>query len=221
MGSARRRTLPQALTQHDEAALIARIRQGEKELYYDLIHPYERSVYLAAYSVLKNEADAEEAAQEAFLKAYRHLGDFRGESRFHTWVVRIAINEARMRLRKEHRHLYESLDEAEPELEHSVPLAQRLADWREVPLEVLERSEVREEIARALDLLSKNYRQVLILRDVEHLSIAETADALGVTQATVKIRFFRARLRMRDLLAPSLAGSWAARPAPGKGRKPW
>ncbi|MGH9555491.1 MAG: sigma-70 family RNA polymerase sigma factor, partial [Terriglobales bacterium] len=139
----------------------------------------------------------------------------------HTWVVRIAINEARMRLRKEHRHLYESLDETETDAERAVPLAQRLADWREVPSEVLERSEVREEIARALDSLSESYREVLFLRDVEQLSIAETAEALGVTEATVKIRLFRARLRMRDLLAPSLAGSWAVRPLPGKGRKPW
>ncbi len=213
--------MPKAGTQLDEAALIQRIREGEKELYYELIHPYERSVYLAAYSVLRNEADAEEAAQEAFLKAYRHLGDFRGESCFHTWVVRIALNEARMRLRKEHRHLYQSLDETEPETEQAVPLVQRLADWREVPSEVLERSEVRKEITRALDSLPESYREVLILRDVEQLSIAETAEVLGVTQATVKIRLFRARLRMRNLLAPSLAGTWTARPVPGKGKKPW
>ncbi len=211
--------MPSALTKHDEAALIERIREGEKELYYDLIHPYERSVFLAAYSVLKNEADAEEAAQEAILKAYRHLGEFRGESRFHTWVVRIAINEARMRLRKNRGHLYESLDEAEPQ--DALPLAERLADWREIPSEVLERIEVCETIAQALDSLSETYREVLILRDVEQLSIAETAEALGVTQATVKIRLFRARLRMRHLLVPRLAGVLAARPAPGKGRKPW
>ncbi len=221
MGGTRKngRTLPSALTKHDEAALIERIREGEKDLYYDLIHPYERSVYLAAYSVLKNEADAEEVAQEAFLKAYRHLGEFRGESRFHTWVVRIVINEARMRLRKNRGRLYESLDETEPE--DAVPLAERLADWREIPSEALERSEVRREIALALDLLSDSYREVLILRDVEQLSIAETAEVLGVTQATVKIRLFRARLRMRNLLAPKLAGSLAPRPAPGRGRKPW
>ncbi|MGH9649547.1 MAG: sigma-70 family RNA polymerase sigma factor [Terriglobales bacterium] len=213
--------MPNVLTQHDEAALIERIRGGEKELYYELIRPHERSVYLAAYAIVKNEADAEDVAQEAFLKAYRHLDGFRGDSRFLTWLVRIVINEARMRLRKDRRHLYESLDDTEPEAETVAPLAERLADWRELPSEVLERSEVREEIARALDSLSASYREVLILRDVEQLSIAETAEVLGASQATVKIRLFRARLRMRDLLAPKLAGSLAGRAAPGKGRKPW
>ncbi|MCI0353484.1 MAG: sigma-70 family RNA polymerase sigma factor [Acidobacteria bacterium] len=213
--------MPSVLTQRDEAALIERIRGGEKELYYELIRPHERSVYLAAYAIVKNEADAEDVTQEAFLKAYRHLGGFRGESRFLTWVVRIVINEARMRLRKDHRHLYESLDDTAPEGETSIPLAERLADWREVPSEVLERSEVREEIARALDSLPASYREILVLRDVQQLSIAETAGVLGATQATVKIRLFRARLRLRDLLAPKLAGSLTSRPALGKGRKPW
>ncbi len=213
--------MPSALTQRDEVALIERIREGEKELYYELIRPCERSVYLAAYAIVKNEADAEDVAQETFLKAYRHLATFRGESRFLTWVVRIAINEARMRLRKEHRHLYESLDETEPEGETVMPLAERLADWREVPSEVLERSEVREEIVRALESLPDSYHEILVLRDVEQLSIAETAEVLGASQATVKIRLFRARLRLRDLLAPKLAGSVFSRPVPGKGRKPW
>lgn len=214
--------MPSVLAQHDELALIERIRGGERELFYELIRPHERSVYLAAYTIVKNEADAEDVAQETFLKAYRHLATFRGESRFLTWVVRIAINEARMRLRKEHRHLYESLDDAEAETEVALPpLAERLADWREVPSEVLERSEVREEITRAMDSLPDSYREVLILRDVEQLSIAETAEVLGASEATVKIRLFRARLRLRERLAPKLAGVLNSRPMAGKGRKPW
>ena len=95
-----------------EQELIRRVRDGDKEAFYGLVRPYERAVFFAARSVLNNDADAEEAAQEAVLKAFMHIGEFRGESKFSTWLVQIAINEARMKLRKEHRELYESMDES-------------------------------------------------------------------------------------------------------------
>ncbi|MGH9580215.1 MAG: sigma-70 family RNA polymerase sigma factor [Terriglobales bacterium] len=211
--------MPKTVEKSDEAVLIERILDGEKELFYELIRPYERSVFLTAYSVLKNEADAEEVAQESFLKAFRHLDSFRGDARFHTWLVRIVLNEARMRFRKDRKHLFDSID-AEPAGELP-PHSQRIADWREVPSEILERTEVRAEIVRALAELSESYREVLILRDVQQLSISETADVLGVTPATVKIRLFRARLRLRDHLAPRLAESFKGRSSFRKGKKPW
>ncbi len=204
------------LSVHDEARLIERICQGERELFYDLIQPYERAVYLVAYSVVKNEADAEDVAQEAILKAFRALGDYRGEARFQHWLVKIAFNEARMRYRKRVAERSESLDdERETDSGDYVPL--QIADWRELPSDVLERKEVREEILRAVERLPEKYREVLVLRDLQETSILETARILDLTETTVKVRLFRARLQLRDMLVERLpayarqlkkAGSW-------------
>ena len=197
---------------HDpaESLLIERIRGGERELFYQLIRPYERAVYLVAYSVLKNEADAEDVAQEAILKAFRSLGDFRGDSRFQHWLVKIGLNEARMRYRKRQGEKLPSLDDS-GEDEDYVPL--QIRDWRELPPEVLERAEVRGEIQDAIGCLSDKYREVLVLRDIEELSIAETAQVLDITEATVKVRLFRARLKLRDRLVERLPGHFGRKKA--------
>lgn len=184
-----------------EARLIERIRGGERELFYELVQPHERAVYLVAYSVLKNEADAEDVAQEAILKALRSLPDFRGDSKFQHWLVKIALNEARMRYRKRQGERAQSLDDA-PEDQDYTPL--QIADWRELPSDVLDRKEVRAEIQEAIAGLSDTYREVLVLRDIEEMSIAETAQILGLTEATVKVRLFRARLKLRDRLVERL-----------------
>ncbi|HVP42815.1 MAG TPA: sigma-70 family RNA polymerase sigma factor [Terriglobales bacterium] len=186
-----------------EARLIERIRGGERELFYELVRPHERAVYLVAYSVLKNEADAEDVAQEAMLKAFRSLSAFRGDARFQHWLVKIAFNEARMRYRKRQGEKLQSLDDSGDDQDY-VPL--QIADWRELPPEVLERKEIREEIQNAIARLSDKYREVLVLRDIEELSIAETAQILDITEATVKVRLFRARLKLRDQLVERLPG---------------
>ena len=202
--------------------MLRRILAGEKELFYQLVRPHERAVYLTAYSILQNVADAEEVAQEAILKSFRALASFRGEARFSTWLMRITIHEARMRFRRDRKRLFEPLEgHANDTTEDSDYTPLHMADWREVPSEALERKEIREEIARALALLPENYREVLVLRDVEQLNILETAEALGVNPGVVKIRLFRARMRMRDLLAPSLAEQWRDRKTFFKGKKPW
>ena len=197
---------------HDpaESLLIERIRGGERELFYQLVRPYERAVYLVAYSVLKNEADAEDVAQEAILKAFRSLGDFRGDSRFQHWLIKIALNEARMRYRKRQGEKLQSLDDSGEDEDH-VPL--QIRDWRELPPEVLDRAEVRGEIQDAIGCLSDKYREVLVLRDIEELSIAETAQVLDITEATVKVRLFRARLKLRDRLVERLPAHFGKRKA--------
>jgi RNA polymerase sigma-70 factor (ECF subfamily) len=213
------RSLDEPGQQRDETALIRRVREGEHELFYDLIRPYERRVYSATLAILRNQADAEDAAQEAMLKAFRHIRQFRAEARFSTWLIQIAVNEARMRRRKEHPELME-------------PIAARLddegnyrprdfADWREIPSEALERKEIREKLAKALASLAEIYREVFVLRDMQHLSIEETADALGISAASVKTRLLRARLMLRDLLAPGFGGAWNSTMSLGKGTKPW
>jgi RNA polymerase sigma-70 factor (ECF subfamily) len=190
-----------------ERVLIERVLAGEKDLFYELIRPYERGVFLAAASILGNDADAEDAAQEAFLKAYRNLARFRQESKFSTWLIQIAINDAKMRLRKDRRHLYESID-AGQETNEGDYIPTDFADWREIPSEALEQSELREALNSALKSLPEKYRTVLILRDVQQMSIAETAKALGISEENVKTRTSRARLQMRDRLAPGWGGAW-------------
>src|SRR5262245_36600094 len=193
-----------------ERELMNRVISGETQLFYDLIRPYERAVFLAAISILRNEADAEEVAQEAILKAFKNLSRFRQEAKFSTWLIQITMNEAKMKLRKDHRHLYESIDNGQA-AEDGDYLPTDFADWREIPSEALERRELRDAITEALNSLPEKYRTVLILRDVQQLSIAETAQALGITEENVKTRTSRARLQMRDLLAPGWGGAWVSK----------
>ena len=199
--------IPQPRIDVTEQELIRRVREGDKEAFYSLVRPHERSIFFAAMSVLSNDADAEEAAQEAVLKAFMHIEEFRGDSKFSTWLVQIAINEARMKLRKEHRRLYESLDESTAD-EQGDYWPKDFADWREIPIEALQRKELREALGKALASLEPKYRQVLVLRDIEHFSVAETAGVLGLSEEAVRTRLHRARLRMRDALAPGFDGTW-------------
>lgn len=193
-------TGPQSLT---EAEMISRILAGERDLFYELIKPCERAVFLTAYSILKSEADAEEVVQEAALKAYKALGSFRGEAKFSTWLVKITLNEARMRLRR-------SRSESEVSLEDFVDDGDSdytpaiLTDWREIPSESLERKELRETLRRAVNELPEKYREVLISRDVREMNISETAELLGISEGMVKTRLFRARLLMQKMVAPVL-----------------
>jgi RNA polymerase sigma-70 factor (ECF subfamily) len=202
-----------------EQQLIQRIRDGEHELFYELIRPYERRVYAAAFAILRNEADADDAAQEAVLKAFTHIRQFRAEARFSTWLIQITVNEARMRRRKEHADLMEPIVNGKGEEGNYTP--RDFADWREIPSEALERKEVREKLAEALSSLGQIYREVFVLRDMQQLSTEETAQALGISTALVKTRLLRARLMLRDLLAPGLGGAWSSRLSFAKGNKPW
>jgi RNA polymerase sigma-70 factor (ECF subfamily) len=208
-----------------EAELISRILAGERDRYYDLIAPYQRVVYVSALSLLHNETEAEDCAQEAFIKAFCHLNEFKGESKFGSWVVRIALNEAKMKLRKLRPGLYESLDEkpaGSNNHEEREYVPQVLQDWREIPSEELERSEIREILEKAIRSLAPIYREVFILRDVQDYDIATTAEILDVSAAVVKTRLVRARLQMRDLLAPLLKNSHVlSRQIFRRGRNPW
>ena len=186
----------------DEAQLIASILAGETQLYHELIRPYERSVYMMALSYMKNEADAEDVTQEAFLKAFHHLATFRSEAKFSTWLVGIALNEARSRLRHEGVMRMESIDDTPEEGGHISPAI--LRDWREIPSEALEREEIREMLQKAITSLPDIYREVFLLRDVEELNNVETAAALCITVGNVKVRLHRARMMLQKQLTPLL-----------------
>jgi RNA polymerase sigma-70 factor (ECF subfamily) len=186
----------------DEAQIIASILAGNTHEFHDLIRPHERSVYVMALSLLHNEADAEDATQEAFLKAFRNLANFRGESKFSTWLISITLNEARSRLRSRKTTKMESLDE--PPEGHGQFTPALLRDWREIPSDVLERNEVRHLLQQAITELPLIYREIFVLRDVEELSVNESAEALGITVASVKVRLHRARIMLQKKLVPQL-----------------
>lgn len=185
-----------------EAEVIAAILAGETKLYHELVRPYERSVYMMALSYMKNEADAEDVAQEAFIKAFRNLATFRGDAKFSTWLISITLNEARNRLRRQSIVQMQSLDEP-PDEDRAVSPA-LLRDWREIPSEALEREEVRTLIKKAVETLPEIYRQVFLLRDVEEMDVNETAQTLSISIANVKVRLHRARLMLQKELAPQL-----------------
>ncbi|HTZ58522.1 MAG TPA: sigma-70 family RNA polymerase sigma factor [Acidobacteriaceae bacterium] len=182
--------------------MIASIVAGDAQLFHELIRPYERRVYAMALSFLRNDADAEDAAQETFLKAFRNLASFRGDAKFGTWLVSIALNEARSRIR--HRDLLrmQSLDAPDDEQGQALPAL--LRDWKEIPSETLERKEVRALLQKAVTSLPLIYREVFQLRDVEQLSVQEAAEALGITVSSVKVRLHRARMMLQRALAPEL-----------------
>lgn len=191
----------------NEAELIKSVCGGEREAFYELMRPYERMIYATAIAVLKNPADAEEVAQEAVMKAFSNLPRFRAESKFSTWLIQITYNEARMKVKKARQHLYESIDEQQQN-EKGDFWPKDYADWRPIPSEVLEQNEIRQAVEDAINSLSPEYREVFILRDVQHLTIKETTTILGISEANVKTRLHRARLHLRDRLAPGLDGCW-------------
>ena len=209
---------PRAATTREQQ-LIASVQQGKGELFYELVRPYERRIYAAALAILRNEADAEDVCQEAMLKAFAHIQQFRAEARFSTWLIQITVNEALMRRRRDRTVVMEGLAERADEEGNYTP--RDFADWREIPSETLERKEVRQRLAEALATLDRKYREVFIMRDMEHLNIQETAEALGISTASVKTRLLRARLMLRDLLAAGWERGWFSRLPFEKGSKPW
>jgi RNA polymerase sigma-70 factor, ECF subfamily len=204
-----------------ELQLISSVQQGQHELFYELVQPYERRVYAAAFAILRNEQDAEDAAQEAMLKAFANIRKFRAEARFSTWLIQITVNEALMRRRRERTVVMEGIDDRRSGDSESDYAPRDFADWREIPSEALERKEVRQHLAEALATLDRKYREVFVLRDMEHLNIQETAEALGISVASVKTRLLRARLMLRDLLAAGWEQGWFSRLPFEKGNKPW
>jgi len=199
-------TVPTPVDPHETASeqtLIASILAGQRENFHLLIRPYEQQLYRTALALVKNEAEAEDVVQDAVLKAYRKLASFRGDSKFSTWLIAITLNEARGRLRKEGRVAIDSLDEQrEDNGGDYTPAA--LIDWREVPLAALERKEIRALIQQAVAELPETYREIITLRDVEELSVNDTAALLGISVALVKVRLHRARMLLQKRLVPHL-----------------
>ena len=188
-----------------EADCIRRILAGEKQLFHDLIRPCERSIYFLLFSILKNEAEAEDVSQETVIKVFQNLNKFRGDSQFRTWVLSIARNEGLGRLRKISNRREDSIDaETDDQTGDFTPAI--LTSWREIPAEALERKELGNSLRRAIEGLPEIYRNVVLLRDIEEMDIRESAAALGISEASVKVRLHRARALLQRNLAPQLKG---------------
>ena len=191
-------TTPSRPLAFDDLALAAEAKRGDKGAFTELVNRYAHRVFRVARHITKNDQDAEDVLQDTFLKAYSRLGQFEGNAKFYTWIVRVAVNEALMRMRRGKNRVTISLDQ---ELETNDGAVQReLPAETESPEESLSRMELRESLTQAIDSLSETYRPVFVLRDVEGLSTEETAEMLDLSIPAVKSRLLRARLQLRQKL---------------------
>lgn len=182
----------------DEAALVERAREGDDQAFSALVSRYDRKIFRLAKNITQNDEDAEDVLQEAFLKAYTHLDSFHGDSKFYTWIVRIAVNEALMKLRKRRTARTVSLDEEIDTGEEQV--TREIAVWEGDPEQKYSQTELREILDEAVQSLKPAFRTVFLLRDVEELSTEETAQVLELSVPAVKSRLLRARLQLRERL---------------------
>jgi RNA polymerase sigma-70 factor (ECF subfamily) len=182
----------------DEAQLVAAARSGDLAAFEQLVTRYECKIFRLTMNITQNREDAEDAMQEAFLKSYEHLPGFHGDSRFYTWLVRIAANQALMKLRKR-RPNQVSLDEPAATEDDEVP--HEIEDWGPSPEQRYARTELHDILAQAISTLEPDYRTVFTLRDIENISTEETARILGLSVPAVKTRLLRARLKLRNKLS--------------------
>jgi RNA polymerase sigma-70 factor (ECF subfamily) len=185
--------------QHPDIALVDRVRGGDVSAYDTLVRKYERQIFRISQHITQNREDAEDVAQDAFLKAYQKIDQFQGNSKFYTWLVRIAVNESLMRLRKRRTGKMVSIDDNIETDEGSVP--RDLADWAPDPEQNYGQSELAEILRKTIQGLPPGFRIVFVLRDVEGLSTEETAESLGLSIPAVKSRLLRARLQLRERLS--------------------
>lgn len=182
----------------DESALVAKAREGDGSAFSELVSHYERKIFRLAKQITQNDEDAEDVLQEAFLKAYEHLPGFQGQSKFYTWIVRIAVNESLMKLRKRKSDRTVPLDEPVETGEDS--MMREIAVWDEDPEQKYSREELGTILDEAVTSLRPAFRTVFVLRDIEEMSTEETASALGISVPAVKSRLLRARLQLREKL---------------------
>ena len=197
VNSAQARPLPSQIVKDDEAALVASAQAGDLRAFETLVSRYERKIFRLTHNITQNREDAEDAMQEAFLKSFEHIREFQGGSRFYTWLVRIAVNQALMKLRKRRRNVI-SLDEEIETGEATVP--REVEDWGPSPEQRYAQSELGGILSKVVGELDPPFRIVFQLRDIEELSTEETAEALGLSVPAVKSRLLRARLRLRESL---------------------
>jgi len=183
----------------DESLLVTEAKAGSYEAFEDLVNRYERKIYRLGLNITGNREDAEDVLQETFMKAFEHLADFREDSRFYTWIVRIGVNEALMKLRRRRSEKMVPIEDAVGDEGELIP--REFTDWKPNPEQQLSRTELESILENAAKALPPTFRAVFFLRDVEGLSTEETAEILNLSSGAVKARLFRARLRLREDLS--------------------
>jgi RNA polymerase sigma-70 factor (ECF subfamily) len=204
MSAADPRPLPSAIVRPDEGALVAAAKRGDTGAFEELVNRYESRIFRLTMNITQNREDAEDATQDAFLKSFRNLSRFESKSRFYTWLVRIAVNEALMRLRRRRPNVT-SLDEPIENDGELIP--QEVEDWGPTPEQRYAQTQMNSILSEAIGKLEPIFRTVFLLRDVEQISTEETADVLGISVPAVKSRLLRARLKLRQSLSPYFARS--------------
>lgn len=182
----------------DEQELVARAQAGDNEAFAGLVERYQNKIYRLAKNITQNNEDAEDVLQEAFLKAYSHLDTFQRNAKFYTWIVRIAVNEALMKLRKRKSDRTVPLDEPLDTGEETVN--REIAVWEDNPEKRYSQEEMQQILEEAVESLKPDFRAVFALRDIEELNTEETAETLGISVPAVKSRLLRARLALREKL---------------------
>jgi len=182
----------------DELRLVQAAKKGDVGAFGELVKRYDRNVFRIALHITQNREDAEDVVQDAFLKAYGNLEQFQGQSKFYTWLVRIAVNEALMKLRRRRPERMVSLDQEVQTEEDSIP--REVADWSPNPEQLYNQAELKDILGKTIQGLPPSFRTVFVLRDVEGLSTEETAQALELSVPAVKSRLLRARLQLRERL---------------------
>ena len=188
-----------ATVSRDEGQLVSDAKAGNYSAFEELVNRYEKKIYRLGMNITGNREDAEDVLQDAFLKAFEHLPEFREDSRFYTWITRIAVNEALMKLRKRRSSREMSMEDSEDE--NGDVMVREFADWKPNPEQQFAQSELEGILQGAVSSLPPGFRTVFYLRDVEGLSTEETAELLDLTVGAVKARLFRARLRLREELS--------------------
>ena len=183
--------------------LVRRVQAGDSEAFEELVRRYERKVYNITYRLMGNEQDASEALQDAFLRAYRFIGKFQFKSSFFTWLYRIATNVSLSKLRKREKVDIVSIDQP---VNEAGDLAFEIPDVKYGPEKLMQQRELRAAIQKAVDELADDYREVVVLRDLEGLSNEEVSNVLHLSVAAVKSRLHRGRLVLREKLKNHLPG---------------
>lgn len=189
-------------SQESDAALVPRLRRGEPEAFETLVRKETPRLLAVARRMLRNEEDARDAVQEAFVSVFRSLDAFEGSSQVSTWIHRITVNAALMKLRSRRRKPEESIEALLPTFLEDGHHARHPPEWGEDAEALLARRENREFVRACIDELPESYRTVLIVRDIEELDTEEAARVLGITENLVKVRLHRARQALRALLEP-------------------
>jgi len=205
-----------------EPVLIQKIPAGEKDLVHDLIRPMNEELFCWPVRFYATRMMPRRPCKQAMVKIFQRLAQLKESDRFKQWAMRVVENEAKMYRRKRRQHLYESIDQSATEVSEEKPFYPRqFADWRDLPSDAVEQKEVREAVGKALAELPDIYRQVFVLRDMQHLDVVETAEALSISEPAVKTRLHRARLMMRESLTPLFAKPKVSIWERWKGTNPW